>query len=174
MKTPIIIVDKQDNIIGYKNREAILGPNDIYRVSALWITNSKDEVLLARRAYNKSHDPGKWGPAVAGTVEQGETYESNIIKEVFEELGLTGIKLEVGPKKYRATGRYSYFGQWYYLKIDKPINEFKIQKDEVAEIKWFSKEDLKREIAEKSDEFLNSIKNFLIDFIESNNSKIKS
>lgn len=174
MKPPITIVDEQDNIIGYKDREIGLGPNDIYRVSALWITNSKGEVLLARRAYNKSHDPGKWGPAVAGTVEQGETYESNILKEAYEELGLTGIKFEVGPKKYRVTSKYSYFGQWYYLKIDKPINEFKIQEDEVAEIRYFSKEDLKREVAEKPDEFLNSIKNFLMDFIESNNSEIKS
>lgn len=174
MKPPIIIVDEQDNIIGYKDRETGLEPNDIYRVSALWITNSKDEVLLARRAYNKSHDPGKWGPAVAGTVEKGETYESNIIKEAAEEIGLNGIKFKVGPKKYRVTDKHRYFGQWYYLKIDKPINKFKIQKDEVAEIKWFSKEDLKREVLEKPDEFLNSIKNFLTDFIESNSLEIKS
>jgi isopentenyl-diphosphate Delta-isomerase len=174
MKPPIIIVDGQDNIIGYKDRKVELGPNDIYRVSVLWITNSKDEVLLARRAYNKSHDPGKWGPAVAGTVEQGETYESNIIKEAAEELGLTDINFTIGPKKYNGTDRYHHFTQRYYLKIDRPINEFKIQKDEVAEVKWFSKNDLRLALSEKPDEFLNSIKSYMEDFIESDSTKIKS
>jgi isopentenyl-diphosphate delta-isomerase len=173
MKPPIIILDEQDNIIGYKDYEAGLELNDVNRVSTLWITNSKDEVLLARRAYNKSHDPGKWGTAVAGTVEKDETFESNIIKEASEELGLTGIKFEVGSKLYRVTNKYNYFVQRYFLKIDKPINEFKIQKDEVAEVKWFSKEDLKRELTENPNEFLDSIKNFLANFIEFNSLEIK-
>ena len=25
-------------------------------------------------------DPGKWGPAVAGTVDEGESYKKNVIK----------------------------------------------------------------------------------------------
>jgi len=54
----IPIVDEKDKIIGYKDRKEIQ-KEDIYRVSALWITNSKDEILLAQRAFSKSHDPGR-------------------------------------------------------------------------------------------------------------------
>ena len=37
--------------------------------------------------------PEVWGPAVSGTNEEGETYDSNIIKEAQEEIGLTGYTL---------------------------------------------------------------------------------
>ena len=70
MSEEIIIVDKEDNIIGYKDRYK-LDPSDIYRVSALWLTNSKEDILLAQRSFDKKHYPGKWGPAVAGTVKKG-------------------------------------------------------------------------------------------------------
>ena len=87
-----------------------LHPESIYRVSSLWITNSKGEVLLARRAFNKKHDPGKWGPAVSGTVEEGETYESNIIKETEEELGIKSLK-PIAGLKLRVKNKYNYFNQ---------------------------------------------------------------
>ena len=156
-KARIIIVDENDNIIGYKKR-GTLEQSDIYRVSALWITNDKGEFLLARRAYTKKNNPGEWGPAVAGTVDEGEDYLINIIKETEEELGLTisGSDLKVGPKK-RTSGKHNYFGQWYFFETNKQINDFKIQEEEVAEIKWFSKEELLRKLETNKDEFLSSL-----------------
>jgi isopentenyldiphosphate isomerase len=152
----IIIVDDKDNIIGIKERESIT-KMDIYRVSVLWIVNSKDEILLARRSLNKTNSPGKWGPAVAGTVEESETYDSNIIKETEEEIGLKNIKPQKGLKIKMAT-KYNYFCQWYFIKIDRNLDEFKLQEDEVEEIKWFSKEELLREMEEDQDEFIQSVK----------------
>lgn len=52
MKPRQIIVDENDQIIGHKFREEIV-QTDIYRVAALWITNSKGDILLARRALSK-------------------------------------------------------------------------------------------------------------------------
>lgn len=84
----IPIVNLDDEIIGYKPRKDIT-LQDVYRVSALWIENSQGEILLAQRGFLKSVDPGKWGAAVAGTVEKDESYEENILKEMQEELGLS-------------------------------------------------------------------------------------
>lgn len=39
-KHKIIIVDENDKIIGYKDRE-LINSDDIYRVSGLWIKNSE-------------------------------------------------------------------------------------------------------------------------------------
>lgn len=83
----IIVVDGRDEIIGYKVFKS-MRKDDIYRASALWIANSQGEVLIAKRHRLKLHNPLKWGPAVSGTLEEGETYESNILKEAEEELGL--------------------------------------------------------------------------------------
>jgi len=162
MGSKYIVVDENDNIIGYKDRDSITR-NDIYRVSALWITNSNDDILLAQRAFTKSHDPGKWGPAVAGTVDEGESYEDNIIKEAEEEIGLKNIIPKIGPKK-RMTGEHNYFDQWYFLKIDKLEKDFTIQESEVETIKWFTKEQLRHELEINSDKFLAGMKDLFNEF----------
>jgi isopentenyldiphosphate isomerase len=160
------IVNEKDEIIGYKKR-GTLNPEDIYRVSALWIKNSKEKFLLAKRVLTKKRDPGLWGPAVAGTVEKGETYEANIIKESKEELGLTNIH----PKKFvktRVIHPHNHFTQWFLLKLDKEIKDFKIQKDEVAKIKWVSKKELFKLINKDSKELIKSLKLFVKKFIMKN------
>jgi len=122
-KEKIVIVDENDKIIGYKSRNT-LKKEDIYRVSVLWITNFLGEILLAKRHHTKIHHPGKWGPAVAGTVDEGETYQDNIMKETEEELGLKNVNLELGPKT-KTDDEYRHFTQWYTLCTDKNISEFR-------------------------------------------------
>ena len=137
MKPKIIIVDEEDNIIGCKEREtAVL--EDIYRVSALWVTNSQGKILLAKRALTKSHSPGEWGPAVAGTVEKGEEYLGNIIKEAEEEIGLKDI-----------------------VPQDKTLDEFVIDESEVAEVRWFTKDELQKEIQADPTKFLKSMQHLV-------------
>jgi isopentenyldiphosphate isomerase len=121
-KPRVIIVNDQDEIIGYKERGTVQ-LEDIYRVSALWVTNSQGDILLAQRSFNKKHHPGGWGPAVAGTVDEDESYEENIIKEATEEVGLKDIKPQKS-KKVRvtlATGDHNHFTQWFTLVVDKPL-----------------------------------------------------
>ena len=156
MKIPV--VDENDSVLEFKERDEVKR-EEIYRVSALWITDSSGRVLLARRAYDKSHHPGMWSPAVAGTVEE-ESYEENIIKEAFEELGLRDLKLEKGPKT-RTTADYIHFTQWFIVVIDKDISEFKICKEEVAEIKWWSEQELKKALLEHPEEFLSKMGDYL-------------
>jgi isopentenyldiphosphate isomerase len=160
-KTKIIIVNENDEVIGCKER-GTLTQSDIYRVAALWIQNSKGEILLAQRSFNKKNDPGKWGPAVAGTIDEGETYESNIIKEAEEEIGLKSHHFQ--KSFYKLNDRkHKYFVQWFFALVDKDIDEFTIQKEEVEKIKWFTKEELLDELNNHPDKFLQSIKE-CIDF----------
>lgn len=151
----IIIVDENDNQVGVMDREKVV--DEIYRVASLRITNSKGEILLARRAYSKKHDPGKWGPAVAGTLDEGETYESNIYKEAKEELGITNVEFKKGEKA-RVDAKWHYFTQRFYVQLDWPLERFNPDPGEVAEVKWFGVDELKHELAAHPDEFLNSVR----------------
>jgi len=155
----IPVVNESDEIIGYKNRDEIQS-NDIYRVSALWITNSQNEILLAKRHHTKKNNPNKWGPAVSGTVEKNETYKVNIIKEANEELGLVKIKPKIGPKTFNGN-QHLHFTQWYSLKINKKISEFTIQENEVEEIKWFTLEVLKQNLKTNPEDFLPNFEKYL-------------
>lgn len=161
MKIPI--VNEQDEIIGYKERSE-LNSQDINCVSALWLSDNEGNVLLAQRSFGKRHDPGKWGPAVAGTVEEGETYESNIIKEAKEEIGLNNLKPILGPKIRRSTS-HEHFVQWFTAIVDNGY-PFKKQDDEVEEIRWLSKKEIIKLFKEKPEMFLNNFNQYVELFLK--------
>lgn len=139
------IVDEQDALIGHKTRDEIKYPDDIYRVAALWLTNSKGEVLLAQRGLGLKNGPGLWGPAVAGTVEEEETYESNIYKEAEEEIGLTGHPF-ILDKKIFVDGHRRYFCQFFRATVDQPIDAFRPDPREVAQLRWVTPRQLRQEV----------------------------
>ncbi len=116
--------------------------------------------MLAQRKFTKKHDPGKWGPAVAGTVDEGETYDSNIVKEAEEEIGLLNITPDKGPKYY-VTGEYNYFCQCYTLTIDTPADMLSIKEDEVEQIKWLTRDQLEKALANHPDEYLKGLSRLL-------------
>jgi len=147
----IPIVNEQDEVIGYKDRYD-RNLVDITRTTGLWVTDEQGNILLAQRALDKKHSPGLWGPAVAGTVEEGETYESNIIKEADEELGLKNIKPILGTKFLRETS-HKYFSQWFTLIIPRDTI-LKVEVREVAQIKWFTKDELDNVLKENPEMFL--------------------
>ncbi len=155
MKIPI--VNEQDEIIGYKEREG-KNPKDISRITGLWLKDREGNVLLAQRSFRKKKSPGLWGPSAAGTVEEGETYESNIIKEAEEEIGLIGLKPIAGPK-IRASASHEFFGQWFIASIDHDY-PFKKQDEEVESIKWFTKNELEKLLKEQPEMFVSGFKKY--------------
>jgi len=138
MEKQIIIVDQEDQPIEHKTRDQIVSGKDIYRVSVLWITNKQGEVLLSQRSLTDSRDPGKWHPAVAGTVEKGETYLTNILKKAREELGLDNIDPAIGPK-IEIKGKHHFFAQIFTWQTEKLAQEFAINREEINEVAWLDR-----------------------------------
>ena len=151
------IVNENDEIIDYKPRNEIDYKKDYYRIGCLWLTNSKGEVLLAQRLLTKDKDPGMWGPSAAGTLEKGESYESNIYKEAEEELGLSGIKFTPIIKLKLEEPRKSFL-QLYKGVCDWPAEKFHPQPEEVEKVAWISIEDLRKDIVENPKNYVPSIK----------------
>src|SRR5690606_27462830 len=129
MEPLIITVDEQDREIGAKPRER-LSKDDIYRVAGLWLRNEKKEVLIARRAQAKRYSPGMWSMSSAGTVEEGESYETNVAKEVSEELGLAGLEFrKIGGPLY-VEDELRFFLQLFMAEIPADTR-FVLQEEEV-------------------------------------------
>jgi isopentenyldiphosphate isomerase len=149
-----VIVDENDAVITYKSRSEVKA-DDIYRVTGLWLTDSDGRVLLAQRSFNKKNGPGKWGPTVAGTVELGESYRGNIVKEIEEELGITNLALGEGPK-LRVSRDHQFFIRYYVATLDKPATDFVIQPAEVEQVKWFSPTDVKHSFEYHPEQFVSS------------------
>lgn len=149
------IVDENDVVLGAKLDSTVDFTKDIYRTTALWLKNSKGEFLLAKRSPKKKNGGGQWGPSVAGTVENTETYLENIQKEVPEEIGVTGLEFTEGPKMY-FHGARKYFAQFYFATC--PDNTIFDLEDEVESVKWVSKEWLKKDIYDNPESYVDHTK----------------
>ncbi len=160
--TKIVIVDENDNIIWYKERYT-LSQEDISRVTALYVENSNRDILLQQRSFSKKNQPWIWQPAVAGTVDEWETYESNIIKETQEEIWIDLTKYDYKLfRKYIKdqnlwVWEHKHFTAFYHAIIDKDIEEFTFPKDEVESLKWISKEDLEKDLQKNPQNYVSSM-----------------
>jgi 8-oxo-dGTP pyrophosphatase MutT (NUDIX family) len=154
MKIPI--VNREDEVITSKERGEVNYSVDIFRTASLWITNSNGDVLLAQRKHDKKVDPGKWAEAVGGTVEGEDSYFDTVIREAEEELGLTGLVIEQGPKQFITTP-CEYFVQWYTATIDAPTESFIIQLEEVEQVAWISREKLNRELQDTPEKYIEAM-----------------
>lgn len=136
--TRVPIVDENDEVVGYKDRSAITD-DDRIRCSVVLLRSPQGKYLLARRSLTKHSDPGKWGPSAGGTIEEGETYESNIVKELEEEIGVREASLVKGPKAYKDKARV--FAQQFFGEIpeDTPL---RLQESEVMDARWFTAEEI--------------------------------
>lgn len=118
----------------------------------IWIINSKNEILVQKRAACKKNHPNKWDMPSAGHVDAGEKIIDGAIRETFEELGVKTMAEDyeficeyIDDKSYE-------IAQVYLLNLDLNIDEFKLQQEEVAEVKWLTFDDFKKLFY--SDEFV--------------------
>ncbi len=154
------IVDRNDSVIGKKLRSEIT-KDDIYRVSSLWIFNKDRELLIAQRPVWKKNDPGKWTESAVGTLEEGETYQSNLAKEAKEELGLDLNENELVfiGKEFFESPKNKLFGAMYAVILSDTPN-LNLNKYEVPDVEWVSNEKIISEVSKKHNRFVGSFEEF--------------
>jgi len=87
---PLIVVDKQDRIIGYENKEKCHeGQGLLHRAFSILIFNNKKQLLLQKRSASKLLWPLYWSNSVCSHPRAGESYEDAAMRRLREEIGLT-------------------------------------------------------------------------------------
>ena len=98
------------------------------------ITN-EDKILLAKNA----HGNFKKFALVAGFVEVGESFEETVKREVMEEVGLKVKNIRYYKSQPWAFSDTEMIGFFVELDGDDTVT---IQESEIAEARWFSREEL--------------------------------
>lgn len=84
------VIDEQGRTIGKATRkECHSGSKLLHPVIHLQIFDEHGGLYLQKRAMSKDIQPGKWDTAVGGHVDYGETIESALLRESYEELGIS-------------------------------------------------------------------------------------
>lgn len=147
-------------------------PGFYHKPVRIWIINSKNEILVQKRAATKKDDPNKRDMPSAGHVLAGERIVDGAIREVYEELGAKTKETDYKFICECIIDETREIAQIYLLKLDLNIDEFKLQKEEVTEVKWLTYNDFKElfyseEFVEHSDEY----REFTLKYIKENLSK---
>ncbi len=147
------IYDDEYNFLGYEKRSEAHEKRLFHDEIALWIINKKDKtVLLQKRSARKKQNPNKYA-LCAGHVVEDETIEQALIKEAEEEIGVDLKAYEYKPLiTIKRTEPQNYcFSHHFYILADIAIKDFKIQEEELSEVRYFEYEKLK-ELVKNNDE----------------------
>lgn len=141
-----VVVDRDDNILGYKTRyECLHNKAFIHRAVELFVFDTNGRVLLQKRSITKDTDPGVWSPSVGGHVDPGESYEQAMKRETKEELGI-----EV-PMKYIRTSLVDFQNETEMEALFTATygGPFTPDPNEAEEIRFFGKRELSLLVASR-------------------------
>lgn len=160
-KSQVAVVDENDNTIDkcdkYSAHRTDLGPKR-HRAFSLFLFNSEGKLLLQRRSSNKLTWPLIWANTCCSHPEPDEpTFAAAVRRVKFE------LQIEVDPiaNKFCECGVFEYSavsGKWTEHEIDHVVFGFydaetiNFNEEEVAEVKWVSKEELDQWVKERPEE----------------------
>ena len=117
-----------------------LKQGEYHLVVHIWIVSSRGDFLIQRRSDSKKLMPGEWA-ATGGAAISGEDSYTAANRELYEELGIPSNKQTL-KKLTRIKRRNSLLDIWF-INANIEIHRLKLQKDEVAEARWVSREQFK-------------------------------
>lgn len=151
----ILVVNEADEPIGSAPKREIQQKGLIHRIAQVMVEDPTGRILLQKRAPEAEFRPNAWDTSVGGHVDEGEDYLDAAYREMSEEIGLTGVKLEdLGEYRKYSMHEWRHLNRFYKLyRVVVPADtQFTPEPSEVAEVHWFTLDEVKRLINDHPDQ----------------------
>lgn len=149
------LYNKNREIIGSQIRGEPIPDNAYHLVAHIWIKNKKGEFLISHRSETRPTSPLLW-ECPGGSVLKGENSLSGALRETKEEVGIE-LKPDSGKLIFSKIKGNWILDVWLF-NYDGDIDLKKATTDEVCDIKWMTKEEIKKYFDEK--QFVPKLKYF--------------
>lgn len=155
MKDELVLVDSEDNILGYEEKEKCHdGKGILHRAFSAFVFNDEGELLIQKRADGKRLWPGFWANSCCSHPRKGEGYVEAGGKRLMEELGFTCDLEPLFKFEYQAKyGEEGSENELDQVLLGKYNGEVKANPEEVAEYKWVKPDWLRADIEENSEKY---------------------
>lgn len=130
------LVNEQGAIIGKAPRSVChRGEKLLHPVIHLHVLNNQKHVYLQKRPLNKLVQPGKWDTAVGGHISAGETLETALKREAWEEIGLQNFSARL-VRTYRWDSDIE--SELVYVFVSHDFKGIHLHSDEVEEGRFWT------------------------------------
>jgi len=150
----IQIVDEHDNPIRGEDMYFAQEKGLIHRIVRIMVEDAQGRLLLQKRSQKMERWPGCWDNSATGHVDEGEDYEAAAKRELYEEIGIKRSELEEIDTYYTDRPHEEIAHLRRFNRVYKTVakqNEAIIDDDEVAEVRWFTVDEVKKLIREHPD-----------------------
>jgi len=150
MTKPIILVDSNDKILGFKEKFAAHKiPVSLHRaISIVIFSKNKSEMLITKRSAKKPTWPYYWSNTVCSHPYPKETCQKAAERRIYEELGFKTPLKEIFNFIYKAEMDNKVWGEHELDHIFTGIYEGPVRPDpkEVSGNEWIKIGDLQRDL----------------------------
>lgn len=150
----VVLVNERDEQIGLMPKMEAHEKAKLHRAFSVFVYNKKGEMMLQRRAMTKYHSPGLWTNTCCSHQREDESNIAAGKRRLMEEMGFQTELKETISFIYKApfdNGLTEY--EFDHILVGNYEGEPHINPDEVAEWKWSTAEEVKKEIAEHPERF---------------------
>lgn len=149
MEERVVLVNPQDEVLGLMEKMQAHENALLHRAFSVFLFNDKGEMLLQQRAAGKYHSPLQWTNACCSHPRENESYLDAAKRRLQEELGISAELTERFNFLYKAdVGQGLWEHELDYVFTGEYNGDFTLNPEEVADIKYISINELKREIEE--------------------------
>jgi isopentenyl-diphosphate Delta-isomerase len=147
LKEEVILVDATDAQVGVMEKLEAHRKGLLHRAFSVFIFNSKNEMLLQKRAAEKYHSPGLWTNACCSHPRPGENTLNAAKRRLKEEMGLeTELNFKTSFIYKTAFDNGLTEHEFDHIYIGETDEQPGLNKLEVESFKWLSIEKIKEEI----------------------------
>ena len=140
------LVNEQGEIMGKAPRSAChRGEKLLHPVVHLHVLNNQKHVYLQKRPLNKLVQPGKWDTAVGGHISAGETLETALKREAWEEIGLQNFSARL-VKTYRWDSEIE--SELVYSFVSHDFKSIHLHSEEVEEGRFWTPKQIESNIGQ--------------------------
>ena len=150
----VILVNEQDEPLGLMPKMEAHEKALLHRAFSVFVFNSKDELLLQQRAYNKYHSPGLWTNTCCSHQRNNENNIDAGKRRLMEEMGFNCDLKEIFSFIYKANfdnGLTEH--ELDHVMVGNYNENPKINSEEVESYIWMTLEEVKLDMLKKPDKY---------------------
>lgn len=152
-KKEIILVDEKGREIGVGEKLKIHQEGKLHRSFSIFIFNSKDQMLLQKRAKTKYHSPSLWSNACCSHPKPNKELLDEAKRRLKEEMGFACDLKESFSFVYKAKVEDLIEYEFDHVFLGKFDGSPKPDKVEVGDWKWVTFREVKKDVEENPENY---------------------